>query len=701
MIYYVTNSRFLDLNYELPYRLISIEESLNLLHQLKVVGLDTETSGLKVHEDTLLSLQLGCYDFQIVIDCTTINILNYKEFLESDRLFIIHNAKFDLQWLYKYKIVPKRVYDLFLAERIIWLGYPIVLKPETWDRIKEPRYDFDGTKYILYMNLKKLGELYLGIELDKTIRGQIIYKGLTDDVIIYAANDVKYLEQIMECQKKTLKERGLLTAVDYENRAILPISYMIFCGIKIDKNKWKAKMENDLKKFNSLKEKLDDWLIENEPDSKYVYIDIQGDLFNGFDTKPKVKINWQSGKQVLPILQKYNVDTSVLDKETKEEKNSIDAKLLAPQADKCSLIPIYLEFKEMQKLCSTYGENVLKQINKDTGRLYTNYNPIGTDTARISSGGKDKSAKIEYINMLNMPADAETRACFVAEPGNKWISIDYSGQESVIMADVADDKEMINELMYGEGDLHTLTAKIVFPEIPKGMKAKQVKKEFHELRGLAKGYEFAFNYGGNESTIMKNFGLSIDRAKEIYNSYMKGFDGLKRYQEFRRKDWRNKGYIELNSKVGYKAYIYDYKYIKSIEKSFNEPNFWDYYKDMKNTDPNSHTVKKVKDYFKRISESDRHSINYPIQHTGALCYKVSMINFFEYLRKRNLLFKVLITVTPYDEINCEAPEEIAEEIATDLYNIMVKAGAYFCTKCKLDADISRLDDGSLPNYWIH
>lgn len=285
MIYYVTNNRFLDLNYELPYRLISIEESLNLLHQLKVVGLDTETSGLKVHEDTLLSLQLGCYDFQIVIDCTTINILNYKEFLESDRLFIIHNAKFDLQWLYKYKIVPKRVYDLFLAERIIWLGYPIVLKPETWDRIKEPRYDFDGTKYILYMNLKKLGELYLGIELDKTIRGQIIYKGLTDDVIIYAANDVKYLEQIMECQKKTLKERGLLTAVDYENRAILPISYMIFCGIKIDKNKWKAKMENDLKKFNSLKEKLDDWLIENEPDSKYVYIDIQGDLFNGLINK--------------------------------------------------------------------------------------------------------------------------------------------------------------------------------------------------------------------------------------------------------------------------------------------------------------------------------------------------------------------------------------------------------------------------------
>ena len=79
------------------------------------------------------------------------------------------------------------------------------------------------------------------------------------------------------------------------------------------------------------------------------------------------------------------------------------------------------------KLCSTYGENVLEQIDKKTGRLHTNFNSLGTDTARISSGGKDKAVGIEYVNMLNMPADAETRACFIAETGNRWISIDYSG----------------------------------------------------------------------------------------------------------------------------------------------------------------------------------------------------------------------------------------------------------------------------------
>lgn len=84
-----------------------------------------------------------------------------------------------------------------------------------------------------------------------------------------------------------------------------------------------------------------------------------------------------------------------------------------------------------------------------------------------------------------------------------------------------------------------------------------------------------------------------------------------------------------------------------------------------------------------------------------MCLRVSMINFFEWLRQEDLLFKVLICVAPYDEINVEAPEEIAEEIADKLYYYMVKAGSYFCTKCKLDADISRNEDGSLPNFWIH
>ena len=148
-----------------------------------------------------------------------------KGFLESDRLFLGWNLKFDLKWLYTKGIIPKKVWDGFLMEKLLWNGYPMVLSPEEWDRIKEPRYTFipkdpnkKGSKnsYRLLNSLKWAGEYYCGVELDKTIRGQIMWRGLTDEVVVYAANDVKYLEEIREKQIELLKEKGLMEATEYE-----------------------------------------------------------------------------------------------------------------------------------------------------------------------------------------------------------------------------------------------------------------------------------------------------------------------------------------------------------------------------------------------------------------------------------------------------------------------------------------------------
>ena len=100
MIYLVTKNQELFENS--AYKIIGVDESLSLLKPLRIVGLDTETSGLNCHTDRLLSLQLGCFDFQVVIDCLTIDILLYKAYLESDRLFVLLNSRFDLKWLYKY-----------------------------------------------------------------------------------------------------------------------------------------------------------------------------------------------------------------------------------------------------------------------------------------------------------------------------------------------------------------------------------------------------------------------------------------------------------------------------------------------------------------------------------------------------------------------------------------------------------------------
>lgn len=677
MIYLVTNQKELFKNE--VYKIISVEESLKLLNTLTVVGLDTETEGLDPWTKGLKSIQLGNYEFQIVIDTTTISPLVYKEYLESDRLFIGWNLKFDLKFLFRQGIVPKRVWDGYLAERLMWLGYP---------------------PGIHSLSLKSAGENYLGIELDKSVRGKIIYAGLTEDVIVYSANDVKYLEKIMRLQYEELVKKGLERAIIYENKFVLPLAYCEYCGIKLDVNKWKAKMQKDEDRVKNALAKCNEWFIKNEPKSKYIFIDRQGDFFNGFNLEPQVTLNWNSAKQLIPIFKKYGVEVTTEDKEKGGVKDSIDAKSLKPQKDKCDLISLYLEYKEAVKVTSTYGENFLKQVNPVSGRVHTNYQQLGADTTRLTSGGKDKATKTEYVNLLNLPANAETRACFVAEKGNKWISIDYSGQETYLMASIANDEAIIKELTEGSGDIHSLTAYMSYHEIPRDTPIKDIKKKYHNLRQEAKSIEFAINYGGDANTISKNKGIPIEEAKKIYNSYMLGFKGLKKYQDFRRIDWFNKGYILLNNLTGHKAYIYDYKELLE-DKEWMASLDWNYYREMKSCCPECDTVQRVRHFFRRKSASEKQSINYPIQATGSMCLRVAMINFFEYLRTNNLLFKVYICVTPYDEINCEAPEDIANNVAKVLYDCMVKAGSYFCTKCKLDADISYDENGNLPTYWIH
>ena len=677
MIYLVTKQNALFENEN--YKVISVEESLSLLNSLTIVGLDTETEGLDPWTKKLKSIQLGNYDFQVVIDTTTIDPTLYKDYLESNRLFVGWNLKFDLKFLFKQGIVPRKVWDGYLAEKLMWLGYP---------------------SGIHSLSLKAAGEHYLDIELDKSVRGKIIYAGLTDDVIIYSANDVKYLEKIMELQQLELAKKGLEKAIIYENKFVLPLAYCEYCGVKLDVDKWKAKMQKDEQRVKTALDNCNKWLLKNEPDSNYIFIDRQGDIFNGFNLEPQVTLNWNSAKQLIPLFKKYGVNVTIEDREKGGTKDSIDAKSLKPQKDKCSLIPLYLEYKEAIKVTSTYGENFLKQINPVSGRIHTNYQQMGADTTRLTSGGKDKGAKVDYVNLLNLPANAETRACFVAEKGNKWISIDYSGQETYLMASIANDAAIIEELTNGSGDIHSLTAYMSYHEIPRDTNIKDIKKNYHNLRQEDKGIEFAINYGGDANTISRNKGIPIEEATKIYNSYMSGFKGLKKYQDFRRKDWFDKGYILLNPLTGHKAYIYDYERLLEDKKWMSTLD-WNYYREMKNSCPECDTVQRVRHFFKRKSASEKQSINYPIQATGSMCLRVSMINFFEYLRNNNLLFKVLICVTPYDEINCEAPSEIANDVAKVLYNCMIKAGSYFCTRCKLDADISYDKDGNLPTYWIH
>ena len=664
MIYLVTKQQSLWASDR--YKVISAEEALELLAPLNVVELDTETMGLDPYTKELLTVQLGCADFQVVIDCTSVDIHLFKEYMENpQRIFLGWNIKFDLKFLYHQRIIPMRVYDGYLAEKLLWLGYPAGMHE---------------------MSLKAASINYLGVDMDKSVRGKIIQTGLTEDVIVYAAGDVSYLGKIRDKQLIELEKKGLLKAIDFENEFVKCLAYIEYCGAKLDVDKWKIKMATDLNNLEKYEAELNEWVEESEYSSKYCSVNIQGDLFNGFDTKPRCHINWTSSQQVIPLFEELGLNLRVLDKKTKHYKKSVDIKVVKPQASKSPLIPIYIKYKKAAIIVNTFGQKFLNLINPVTGRIHANFNQLGTDTGRLSS---------TEPNLQNLPHDAQTRACFVSDKGNRWISADYSGQESYLMASMANDEAMLEELTNGSGDLHSLTAKMVFQQIPRDMPLKDIKKNFKDLRQEAKGYEFCFNYGGQDSTLIRDYGLDAKRAKEIYENYMSGFAGLKRYQDFRRVDVMRKGYILLSKITGHKAYIYDYDELKRQMEKQDDPDFWAYYREMKQENPECDTVQGVRRLARRKAESEKQSINYPIQAAGALCFKLASIKLFNWLLKNGLLFKVKYCIPVHDEINLEAPDEISEEVADILVKCMVSAGKPFCTRAHLGADVE------VGDHWIH
>lgn len=603
MIYFVTGQRELFEFPDAKYKCISVEESLKILEPLRVVGLDTETTGTEIWQGKLLTLQLGNKENQVVIDCMTTDVKQYKDYLESDRLFIIHNAKFDLRWLYKEHIVVRNVYDTYLAEKILYLGFP---------------------PGIISLSLQACCDRYLNVFLDKTVRGKI-HVGMTEDVIVYAANDVVYLEDIMNSQLPIISARGQRVALDIENEFVRVLAYIEFCGIRLDPEKWKAKMVKDAERLRIAEQKLNEWVVDyvmkkNDPsliasnydshkkgkpaklaDSVYVVIPAPS-LFSEFDTGPQCIINWNSSKQVIRLFEELGFDLLVKDKKTGKMKKSVESKYIELQADKSTIVPLYLEYSAAFKVVTSFGQNFLDAINPVTHRIHPTFNQM-MDTGRLScgSGGKGKGGKTKdddiaeeedenkdtttqsndkSVNIQQLPATEETRAAFIPEKGHMLIDCDYGDQEGHVFTELSGDKEWID--FYNDPnqrDGHSFVAKMCFPKDLDDIEEKDVKKMRKDLRDLAKKARFCFNYNGQAPTMATNCNIPVDFATEIYNNYFKRFYGIAGYFKVQKRDMWNRGYILISKITGLRAYIYDYPILKGIERRKNGmEDFWDIYK---------------------------------------------------------------------------------------------------------------------------
>lgn len=488
MIYYVTAQTNLFDFENIKY--ITVEESLTILEEWEMIQFDSETNSKDPHLGKLLCIQFGDLkgENQIVVDVTSINILAYKSILEKKYL-IGQNLKFDAQFLYNYGIIPLYVYDTMIVEQFLYLGFPPYPSP-------------GGVSFSLAAIVKR----YLDIDVDKHIRGEIIWRGLDVDVINYAATDVKHLGKVMEKQLEVLKTRpNAIYGAQLECYFVPVIAYLEWCGIKLDVNKWKEKMREDSNALIKAKTKLDQLFLGRSTKypkfKKWIFVNNQGDLFAGFDLTPKVSVNWDSSNQVTKVMKELGFNTTIQDKQTGEDKDSVlEKQLISQKGIDDEFLEAYFSYKEHSKVCSTYGQSYIDAINPNTGRIHTVFKQLGAASGRMACGSKQNNldlAKANHISfagypqLQNLPANEATRSSFVAEKGNLFCSCDYSALESRLGADIYNEPAMLNEFLHGSGDMHSLCAKMVFHEELKDIEVKDIKKKRPDLRTKVKSIEFS------------------------------------------------------------------------------------------------------------------------------------------------------------------------------------------------------------------
>lgn len=599
MIYLVSDNKP-----ESPYySVISVEKSLELLHKMNIIQCDTETDGRDAHINHLLCIQFGndALDVRIVVDLQYADLNLYKEILE-EKMLVFQNGKFDLQFLYNYGIHPLKIYDTMIVEQFLHLGYP------------------SGS---ISYSLKEIAKRRLEVDLDKTIRSQIIWRGLDEDVILYSANDVVYLEKIMKSQMEDVRKiENAVNGVKLECDFVPVIAYLEWCGIKLDEGRWKEKMKSDQKNLDQSIKELNDFVVRTPSLKKYVFVDYQGDLFTGFNLEPQVKINWSSSQQVVQVAKILGFDTTVQDKKSGEDKDSVLEKFLMMQKGvNDEFLKLYFGYQEYAKVVSSFGQIHLNSINPVTGRLHTSFKQLGAASGRMSCGSNQPNTDLstykhlpngscKYVNLQQLPHDETTRAAFVAEEGFSLIDCDWSAAEARLAGDIYND-QAIKDIFLNDIDSHSMYAKIFFKKELEGVDVKDIKKLRPDLRQKAKGPEFALNFGGGVSAIMSSIGCTEEEANEIIRNYEEGFKGTAEFAKKGSKFVRENGYVVMNPMTGHRMIWWDWNEWKERGKTFT-PEFWEDYRNYHKGTGDAIALM-VKTHFKAASKWDRMARNAPTQ----------------------------------------------------------------------------------------
>ncbi len=291
---------------------------------------------------------------------------------------------------------------------------------------------------------------------------------------------------------------------------------------------------------------------------------------------------------------------------------STDQAVLEELAASYELPRMILEYRQVAKLKSTYVDSLPALIDPETGRIHTFFNQTGTATGRLSSSEP---------NLQNIPVRTDLgrliRSAFIPEPGNIFLSADYSQIELRVLAHLSGD-EVLNAAFRQNEDIHERTAREVF-----GAAAEENRAEY---RRRAKVINFGIVYGLSAYGMAQRLGIPREEAQMIIDAYFERYSGVRAWLDRTLEEVRKAG--EVRTLFGR---------IRPI--------------------PDIHS----KDFSTR-QFAERTAVNSPIQGTAADLIKIAMIRIHRSLREQGLMARLLLQV--HDELVLELPPEELEVVRT-------------------------------------
>lgn len=319
---------------------------------------------------------------------------------------------------------------------------------------------------------------------------------------------------------------------------------------------------------------------------------------------------------------------------------STDASVLEELAAAGHEIPrLLMEYRELEKLRSTYVEALPELVNARTGRIHTSFNQAVAATGRLSSSDPN----LQNIP-IRTPLGREVRKGFVAAPGTVFLAVDYSQIELRVLAHFSGDEAFVTAFTEGV-DVHKQTASVVF-----GVPVDEVTPG---MRGQAKTVNFATLYGQGAFSLAKQLGISREQARTFIDTYFERFAGVRDFLDEQVSMARDRGYVE--TLLGRRRYVPELK------------------------SPNGN----IRQFGERVAQ------NTPIQGSAADLMKLAMIHVQQTLDAADYDARILLQV--HDELLLE----VAEAHVDAVRDLVVE-----CMEGAMELNVPLVADSGVGTTWF-